>query len=263
MRINDMALNSRFGGSFAVNRDMWNRDFLLLHFRTPAIVILNGKEVQAEEGSFIIFHVGTPQKYYAAEATYSDDYIHFFIDDDYNFIKELGIPFNKVLQIPKVNLFPKLLANLQHEYISIHKNKDITIDLLLKQLFIKMSEFVVNDQEDYNYFSYYDTLQRLRAVIYSNPEKNWTVPEMAKYCNLSSSYLQTLYKQAFHTTCINDVINSKMQQAKSLLVMTKYTVKEIAFRCGYQNVEYFMRQFKKYTGHTPTEYRSFDYSKEY
>lgn len=257
-----MALNSRFGGSFEIHRNMWNRDFLLVHFRTPAIVLINGKEVHAEEGSFVIFHVGTPQHYYAAESTYSDDYIHFFVDDDYDFLKELGIPFNQVLHIPKVNVFPKLLASIQHEYISINKNKDVTIDLLIKQLFIKISEFIVYDHTEYNYFSYYDTLQKLRAEIYGNPERKWSVSEMAKYCNLSASYLQTLYKQAFHTTCINDVINSKMQQAKSLLVMTDHTVKEIAYQCGYQNVEYFMRQFKKFTGHTPTEYRSNDYSKE-
>lgn len=255
MRINDMTLNSRFGGSFIIHREKWTRDFLLVHFRTPAIVVEDGIEVLADEGSFILYHVGSPQHYYAAQTTYSDDFIHFDIDEDYNFLKSLNIPFNCVLHMPKAKIFSKILCNIQNEYISTNKNKELTLDLMLKQLLIKLSEFMENDLEERKYLSYYDILQKLRTEIYSNPEKGWTVAQMAKYCNLSPSYLQTLYKQAFQTTCINDMINSKMQLAKSLLLMTQLPVKEVAIQCGYQNIEYFMRQFKKTTGHTPSEYR--------
>ncbi|HWT74376.1 MAG TPA: hypothetical protein VN258_06620, partial [Mobilitalea sp.] len=135
MRINDIGLNKRYGKGFSINRSLWTRDYLLIHFRTPATVILDGKEVQARTGSIIIFHVGTPQYYRASQDTYTDDYIHFFVDDDYSYITNLGIPFNTVIELPNTRIFSRLFMDLQNEFLSGHKNKESSIDCLLKLLF--------------------------------------------------------------------------------------------------------------------------------
>jgi len=42
-----------------------------------------------------------------------------------------------------------------------------------------------------------------------------------------------------------------------MLAETNNTIREIAFACGYGNEYHFIRQFKKITGKTPTEYRNF------
>ena len=46
-----------------------------------------------------------------------------------------------------------------------------------------------------------------------------------------------------------------MSHAKLLLSSTKIPVSAISEQCGYNNDVHFMRQFKNYTGLTPTEYR--------
>ncbi|MDF2487000.1 MAG: DNA-binding protein AraC-type, partial [Herbinix sp.] len=147
------------------------------------------------------------------------------------------------------------IGALYDEYISNLKHRDTSIDLLMKLILIKISEFMNEDAPGNSFLSYYEVLQKLRKDIYNNPDKNWSVKDMARFCNISPSYLQTLYKQAYQTTCINDVINSKIQFSKVLLVKTNHTIKEIASQCGYHNYEFFMRQFKKYNHCTPSEYR--------
>jgi AraC-like DNA-binding protein len=64
-----------------------------------------------------------------------------------------------------------------------------------------------------------------------------------------------MYKKVFGIPVSADVINARVSLAKLLLVNTKCTQREIAERCGYATVFYFMRQFKEATGMTPGDYR--------
>ena len=72
---------------------------------------------------------------------------------------------------------------------------------------------------------------------------------------IGKTYFHRIYLAYFGTTYIQDVINSKLEIAKKMLVETSWSVSAIAEKCGYESDSYFMRQFKKHTGITPTEYR--------
>ncbi|HBN10905.1 MAG TPA: AraC family transcriptional regulator, partial [Ruminococcus sp.] len=95
----------------------------------------------------------------------------------------------------------------------------------------------------------------LREKIYKNPQYKWTVDELCHEMNMSRSYFQLIYRQTFGITCISDVINCKINHAKNILTTTNLSINETAEECGYDNNEHFMRQFKKHTGVTPSEYR--------
>ena len=49
---------------------------------------------------------------------------------------------------------------------------------------------------------------------------------------------------------------SFLPQQKKLLADGQNTLEEIAEQCGYHSEIYFMQQFKKETGMTPTQYRT-------
>ena len=48
----------------------------------------------------------------------------------------------------------------------------------------------------------------------------------------------------------------RMEKAKELLGDNKYKLYDVSIEVGYENPSYFSRQFKKYTGLTPSEYRN-------
>ena len=103
--------------------------------------------------------------------------------------------------------------------------------------------------------SYQETLKRLRRDIYEYPEKQHTIESLAKEVSLSNSQFQRLYNKQFETSCKQDIINAQIEKAKILLDTTNMTVNEIAVKCGYNTAVCFMRQFKKKTEYTPSEYR--------
>ena len=51
----------------------------------------------------------------------------------------------------------------------------------------------------------------------------------------------------------------KMDKAKELLLTENITVVTLCERIGYNNVSYFIRKFKEYTGFTPAKYREHYY----
>ena len=104
----------------------------------------------------------------------------------------------------------------------------------------------------------YDTtqLERLRREIHLATQLDWSLTSAAQRLNISTSYLQKLYKKQFGMTYIDDVIGSRIEKAKYLLSATDLRISEVAEQCGYQNPTHFMRQFKEKAGATPSEYRS-------
>jgi len=76
-----------------------------------------------------------------------------------------------------------------------------------------------------------------------------------KVC-MSRSHFSRVFKKAMGTTYQDYVIRRRVEQAKSMLQGTRRTITEIACSIGYSDPNNLMRNFKKLTGLTPTEFRS-------
>lgn len=104
--------------------------------------------------------------------------------------------------------------------------------------------------------AYTDQLLKLRQAIYNAPEKNWNTTNIAAAFSLSNGHFHLLYKNTFGITCHKDVILSRLEHAKELLAFSNEPIHQIASQCGYNTEEHFLRQFRKYTNMTPSEYRT-------
>lgn len=252
MKINRIGLNYTHSQNFAINRPTGSGDYLFLLLKTSGVLMLQNKEVTAEKNSIIIFNKRTPQIYRADNTSFTNDFIHFEAENE---LELRNLPFDTLLVLPSVKQVGKILKDIYLEFISNNSNREESMDLLLKLLFVKINELVAYKPKDTVLYGYYDALLNLRSLIYRHPEEKWTVARLANQVNLSPSHFQRLYKNTFGVTCIADVIACKMEYAKASLAATGGTVHEIASLCGYENEEHFMRQFKQEVGITPTQYR--------
>jgi DNA-binding LacI/PurR family transcriptional regulator/AraC-like DNA-binding protein len=101
----------------------------------------------------------------------------------------------------------------------------------------------------------YTQLQNARRRILEAPQLDWNVDDIAKRSGISKSYFQRLYRETFNTSCMDDIINARIERAKRLLENTDRQISDIAIECGYASGSHFMRQFRQKTGLTATEYR--------
>src|SRR5690606_15849792 len=102
---------------------------------------------------------------------------------------------------------------------------------------------------------YYIPFSELRHELYRSPHQTVSVSELAVQLNMSKSYFQHIYKDLFGCAVMTDIINAKLEHAKYLLDHSELSVTDIASLCGYENDTHFMRQFKKFIGVPPRQYK--------
>jgi len=256
MHINKIGFNHFHEQDFFISRPEGSGDYLLLLIKTPALFIINGKEVTAAPSTVMLYKKGSPQFYGACDAEFGNDWLHFSTDtpEDEQLISDLAIPFDTPLALTSLAELPSLLKLLCIEFFSSNLHRDTSLELLLRLFFMKVSE-KLSFRAEGDFGSWHERMSGTRAMIYNNPAREWTVDVLAKRLNMSRSSFQHTYKVVFGISPMKDVITARTEHAKYLLSSTDHTVAQIAQLCGYSSDVHFMRQFRQQTGMTPSAYR--------
>ncbi len=230
-------------------------DFLFLRFHSKTTLMLGDKTYTITKPCMFLIDSYTPYKYFSNSTNYTDDYLHFAVDNRQQFLGELTFPLNTPIYYTNDSAISDLLHLIQTEHTEKNRLAAKSLDLLVRCLFVKVSEVWMQSQQlNTSVPHYYDLLQ-VRNAILAAPEHSWKIEELADLAHLSPSYFQVVYKKAFGITCMTEVINAKLEQAKLLLTSTELPVSAVATEVGYNEVYHFIRQFKKSTGMTPGAFR--------
>lgn len=123
---------------------------------------------------------------------------------------------------------------------------------LLMSLLLRASDGTVTRAAE---VPHYDKLTALRHKIYQHPEESWFIQDICDELGISRPYFHKIYQAAFGTTCTQDVIASRIACSKRLLEKTDDAIATVSQLSGFETDVYFMRQFKRHVGMTPTAYR--------
>lgn len=98
-------------------------------------------------------------------------------------------------------------------------------------------------------------ISKVIDVITTNLDKQFTIEGLAKTVRYSEAYLMREFKKATNSTIFEFINKQKIERAKIMLTSTEDNVSLIAYKSGYNNVNYFIKKFKQYVGTTPFDYR--------
>lgn len=82
-----------------------------------------------------------------------------------------------------------------------------------------------------------------------------TRTKLSEVFYLSPNYLSRLFRKETGTGLSEYIQNERMQLARRLLLQNKLSINQIAIETGYPSFAHFSKQFKKFFGMTPGEYR--------
>lgn len=91
--------------------------------------------------------------------------------------------------------------------------------------------------------------------VMMHPEMRFTPQSMAQMVGLSKQRLNTLFKQYMGKTPMVYCREIKLSTAARKLMISTASVGEIAYEVGYEDTNYFIREFKRAFGVTPHRYR--------
>lgn len=101
-------------------------------------------------------------------------------------------------------------------------------------------------------------LQAALVYIQDNLNEPTTVADVAEACMCHEKYLTYLFKKELGVSPKKYIVSKKIDLAKSILMSGNCSVKDVAMFTGYEDEHLFMRQFRKETGMTPSQYRQKD-----
>lgn len=250
LQILRMNANTTHDKSFKMVREGGINYYLLLLTKTPAYFTFKGEESLVRENSAILLTPHTPQIYRAYGDKYSNDWA--WIDCNDHFIQNSRALTNTPTDISSNPHIVKLFEMINYVYYSNQPDKNHTVDYLMRALITMLPK----SDEEIKSTPRFDELVALRQKIYANHAHSWSISEMADTLHLSAGYFQSLYTKAFMISANDDVINSRIEYARELLLNSDLSAKQVSIMSGYKNSEHFFRQFKSLTGKSPTEFRN-------
>ncbi len=256
MIINNVGYNHCHDADFYIDRPNGSGDYLLLLLKTDSILTLNGKDVKVNKNTFFIYKKDTPQYYRCMpQQTFSNDWVHFLFEnnEEEEFLSR-GIPYNTPIKMKNLYFLSFCIKSLAYETYSNNLYRDDNINKYMFLIFNKVCE-ELNNPSNIIPSTYYEMLSTIRNKIYSRPYEMRTIESTAHEVRMSTSNFQQQYKKHFGVSFIQDLINSRMEYAKKLLLNTNLSINEISKQCGYKHYAHFTRQFKKINHVTPMKYR--------
>ena len=94
------------------------------------------------------------------------------------------------------------------------------------------------------------------ALLHGQPERHWTVADLASEVAVSRSVLDQRFREVLGRSPIRYLADWRMHVADDLLATTKSTVAAISRQVGYESEEAFSRAFKRARGLSPAAWRA-------
>lgn len=91
--------------------------------------------------------------------------------------------------------------------------------------------------------------------IHANYRNNISLNFLCELVHLNRTTLNQRFKQQLNCTCIEYLLHYRLKISQELLSNTNLKIDDIANQCGFKYGSYFNRQFTKYLGISPSEFR--------
>lgn len=100
-----------------------------------------------------------------------------------------------------------------------------------------------------------EKIKRIYDFIQENFHRKILLSEVSEIANMSPASFNRFIKKRTGKTFVDYVNDTRVSYATRLLVETDYSIGEICFKCGFNNIANFNRVFKKTKNNTPSMYR--------
>jgi AraC-like DNA-binding protein len=105
-------------------------------------------------------------------------------------------------------------------------------------------------------FQYYERLKKVREYVVTNLEEPLSLADVALVARTERKYFSAFFKNKVGICFSVWLHHMRVEAAMALLRSRNHTVTDVAFLVGYRDVRTFERNFKRYTGMPPRDFKN-------
>lgn len=238
---------------FTIDRPNGRDDITFLHFLCEMDILVDGKTNRTGPGAALFYAPKTPQ-WFCGKSPVVHNWMHISASSLPR-LAELGIECDKIYCLPDSSFITDIFQKIETEMYILNNGSAEIAEHYFDIFLLQFSRAAKNPAQKHA-GKLHEDLVLLRSYIRCEYASGLTVADLALRIGMSQSRFFEVYRKTFHVTPVQDIINTRIENAGRLLAETDFPVSEIAFRCGYSNLTHFNRQFKGAVGITPSEYRN-------
>lgn len=217
------------------------------------LVLLDGEKYEFSEGDAVIINSNVIH-YTSAEESIKYDCI--IVSADY--CRKMGIDFAKLDFKPIVNdeeirlIFEKM-REISNKKTALRTAK---LNQAILQLLILITEKYSVEKTDDNFKNKkFENIKSAIKYIRENHNKKLTLDEIAKNVFMDKFTLCREFKKITSQTVVENINRYRCLKASEFLSEGN-TVAETAELCGFENLSFFTKTFKRYMGAMPSQYKN-------
>jgi AraC-like DNA-binding protein len=256
-------INTAHAASFRFDYSS-STNHLMMCFRSPAIILtVNGMET-AQPGDCIIhslnFHLLHHSVPHVSEG-FRNDWLYVQPETLAPLMNELQLPWNTLIRTGQPKILTPYIKRMMEELAMRDELSEQAIINQLNDMLLTIARCyrklkMLNHELTSTERRYFPEFVAIRNRIREDCRQEFTLTALAAEVNLSKERFAVLYRQFFKETPYAELIEARLVMARRLLLNSDMEVKEISIVCGWDDIHYFSRLFKKKIGISPTQYRN-------
>lgn len=252
----------------------WHKEFEISYVMSgEGIFYTDLRPIYVKKGDIMIIpplslHSGKPLKDYCECKTlvFSLDFLKTNAADSIsmkylNPISERA--YNFPLLINKDNSAYKSVLDSFKNITKTYEKKDFAFELLIKSELMKIlytmfsNELVELNITENDLEKKSEKIKSIIDYVKRHYKSNITITEVANYLDYSENYFCRFFKNQTGLTFVEYLNSVRLNTAANLLHNSDKAITDIALECGFDNLSYFIRIFKKKFIVTPLKYRQY------
>lgn len=243
----------------------WHVEYEIIRvIKGTLIVYLDQNEISAKEGDIIFIRDGILHSALPAECTYECVVfnMNMLLKENFSGTKYIQNIIDHTVIIndyfPKSNSKLNITLSTLFEILKERKNgyELITLGMLYQSLGIiyndelYSTDYLQNQKDSKKIIQ----LKKVLEVIEQSYSSTITLEDLSKIIGMTPKYFCKFFYEMTHRTPINYLNYYRIECASYQLATTNLSITDIAYNCGFNDLSYFIKSFKKYKGITPSKY---------
>lgn len=276
-------LPDQFHQSVSIRKDI--RPYFLdkwhYHSKLELVYILKGKGTRFigddisgfKDGDLVLLGAHLPHVWKSKEIYFKEGQVNSVEAIVLHFPQKMGV--NNLFDLPEMNAIKKLIEQShlgihfqipEHHQAKKHLKKLVdqspfdrilTLLSVLQLLATEENKRTISKTPFADHYQSHQSkrVDRLYNHILHHFDKEIKLEDLASIANMTPASLCRFFKQKTKKSLSEFTNEVRIGFACKLIIEDHLSISDICFRCGYNSLSYFNRQFKKITGMAPTLYQ--------